>query len=436
MTSKASPSKNFEITREALYEQVWSTPIMHLAEKFGVSGSYLARVCTALNVPRPPVGYWQKKAVGKDRPRPDLPAALPGDPSSWTKDKALPPVLQRAVPAKSARTSKTKVARSGRHPMLIGVEVHYRKTRTNHENEFLKPYKQLLPDIVATKNSLEQAIAHANRLYNALEKNGHRVMIASASKDMRRIAIDEREVKQKDRQYGRYSFGTFWTPYRPTITYVGDVPVGLALTEMTERVTMRYSNGGYVRVTDKPRKHVRSWASDHTWTTEQDIPSGRFKLVAYSPLSGVDWTETWQETKEHRFSALVPTIIEKLESSEKRLRSLMAEAEVERVRRSREWEEQQERRKRQEDQRCVEQADAKSREHLSEIMNNWASTMAVERFFQEAQDRAERLDPEQRATVIERLELARAMLGTLDPLEHLEGWLAPDEIYKSKYDQG
>ncbi|MET4072466.1 hypothetical protein ABID58_007295 [Bradyrhizobium sp. S3.2.6] len=57
-----------EISREDLYEQVWTTPINQLAETFGVSGSYLARVCEALNVPRPPVGYWQKKAVGKAAP--------------------------------------------------------------------------------------------------------------------------------------------------------------------------------------------------------------------------------------------------------------------------------------------------------------------------------------------------------------------------------
>ncbi len=44
--------------RDELYDIVWSEPMMHAAKRFGVSGSYLARVCTMLNVPRPPQGYW------------------------------------------------------------------------------------------------------------------------------------------------------------------------------------------------------------------------------------------------------------------------------------------------------------------------------------------------------------------------------------------
>lgn len=53
------------VTREELYELVWSTPMIRVAEKFEVSGSYLARVCTELRVPRPERGYWAKLAVGK-----------------------------------------------------------------------------------------------------------------------------------------------------------------------------------------------------------------------------------------------------------------------------------------------------------------------------------------------------------------------------------
>ena len=65
------------ITREELYELVWSAPMIKVAEKFDVSGSYLARVCTALRVPRPERGYWAKLAVGKAPKRPALPEPQP-----------------------------------------------------------------------------------------------------------------------------------------------------------------------------------------------------------------------------------------------------------------------------------------------------------------------------------------------------------------------
>lgn len=53
------------VSREELYELVWSVPMVRVAEQFKVSGSYMARVCSALHVPRPERGYWAKLAVGK-----------------------------------------------------------------------------------------------------------------------------------------------------------------------------------------------------------------------------------------------------------------------------------------------------------------------------------------------------------------------------------
>ena len=68
------------ISREELYELVCLTPMIKVAEKFEVSGSYLARVCNELRVPRPELGYWAKLAVGKAPQRTALPEPLPGDP--------------------------------------------------------------------------------------------------------------------------------------------------------------------------------------------------------------------------------------------------------------------------------------------------------------------------------------------------------------------
>jgi hypothetical protein len=52
-----------QVSRETLYELVWSQPMLKVATRYGVSSSYMARVCTLLNVPRPERGYWAKLAV-------------------------------------------------------------------------------------------------------------------------------------------------------------------------------------------------------------------------------------------------------------------------------------------------------------------------------------------------------------------------------------
>lgn len=130
---------------------------------------------------------------------------------------------------------------------------------------------------------------------------------------------------------------------------------------------------------------------------------------------------------------MIPAIVRKLESAKDQLQALAIAAEEAALQRQREWDEAQERYRREEDRRRVAQALAESQKQLADIMGKWAATMSVERFFQEAEKRLESVESERRAQLRERLALARAILGTLDPLDHLEGWLAPEERYKSKY---
>lgn len=63
------------LTREELYERVWSTSINKLAGEFGISNVGLAKVCRRLDVPTPGRGHWARVASGQRVPRPPLPKA-------------------------------------------------------------------------------------------------------------------------------------------------------------------------------------------------------------------------------------------------------------------------------------------------------------------------------------------------------------------------
>lgn len=423
------------MTREDLYERVWATPINHLAEELGVNHYHLTRICEVLNVPRPPAGYWQKKAVGREAPRPDLPAALPGDQVRWTRGTPLSEPPPKRVYRRMERKAADRPHRPMRHPMLIGVDESFRKSRSDEKNEFLRPYKHLLPDIVASTDHLSAALDIANQIYSALDQKGHRVMFAPADQEMRRRHVDEQEVPRKDRKYGRYQTGSIWSPRRPTVTYVGSIPIGLVLTEMTERVTMRYFDGSYVREDSKLVRSARPWQLTNSWTTEQDLPCGRFRFVAYCPLANIEWSTSWQDTQSADLKSLVHSIVSRLENSETELQALIVAEEKAAAQRRKEWAEAHERYLRQEDRRAVERALAESKEQLADIMQKWAAATAVERFFQVAEKRLEQVDDERRAHVQTRLALARAMLGEQDPLAFLSDWLAPDERYQPKYPQ-
>jgi len=436
MTKGSEKDEVREVTREQLYDAVWSTPVNHLAEKYGVSGSYLARVCNSLNVPRPPAGYWQKKAVGKEGPRPELPEALPGDQLAWRKDQPLATPVRPRTPAKRNAVGRKKLAGSGRHPLLFQVEELFRRSRDIDEGDFLRPYKLLLPDLVSTDACLTKSLDLANKIYRALEQKGYRVLIAPTGEAMERADLRVQETPKQDLKYGKHSMGRIWAPHRPTIAYFGDTPIGLSLTEMTERVSLRWVNGKYVRDNSKSTKSLKSWQLTGSWTTERDLPCGRYRFTAYSPYRGVNWVRSWQEAEKADLAAMIPKIIRELEGAVERLKRLKQVADTAEAQQQIEWEQQRERWRRDEDKRRVEAALNASRTQLAEIMEKWNTAATIERFFQEVEARLETVDGSRRTMLQERLTLARSMIGMPDPLEFLESWVAPEERYRSRYLEG
>lgn len=186
------------ITRQDLYELVWSTPMIRVAEKFEVSGSYLARVCTELRVPRPERGYWAKLAVGQSPLRPALPEPLPGDPVVWSRTGELPaPAVQKPRQSPCPRVRRRARPVTGTHGLIRGAKELFLASRKVDDAEHLKPYKKLLVDITVSRSGLDKALAFANELFNALESAGHRVVIAPPDGRFRRERVQEKEDPPK-----------------------------------------------------------------------------------------------------------------------------------------------------------------------------------------------------------------------------------------------
>lgn len=61
--------------RNKLYEEVWTNPVVQVAEQYGVSNTAIKKICKALNVPVPPRGYWAKLKAGKKTKKTPLPKA-------------------------------------------------------------------------------------------------------------------------------------------------------------------------------------------------------------------------------------------------------------------------------------------------------------------------------------------------------------------------
>lgn len=419
------------VSREELYELVWSTPMTKVAEKFKVSGSYMARVCSMLRVPRPERGYWARRAVGKAPAQPPLPDAQPGDQLSWSQERELPqsPRPRVAPPATPSR-HRVRHSVTGGHRLIREAKEHFNGGRHVDEGQHLSPYKRLMVDVTASRAGLDKALAFANDLFNALESRGHPVVISPPVERFRRAHIEDHE-HLPEAQRSEYSYGNnrLWSPQRPTVAYVGAVAFGLAVIEMSERVELRYVNGKYIRESEYLLPKTAASLAHHTWRTSKDIPCGRLRLVVYAPYQGVDWMAMFQESKARPLTKDITAIVRSIEESAGIVVEKVKEEERQAELRRQQWKAQQEQWRREEDHRRVAQSVKESREQLEQIIQVWAKTVSLEQFFEGVQVRAQGLSETERHEILGRLQLAREFVGTQNPLEFFRAWKAPHERY-------
>jgi hypothetical protein len=425
------------LARQELYDLVWSEPMLKVGARYEVSSSYLARVCTLLNVPRPERGYWAKLAVGRAPPKPPLPDPLPGDPITWTRDGSMPTL--KAAPRlptelegatkerRKPRLPKTNIPAIGTHGLIRGAKIHFESGRPVDDGNHLKPYKKLLVDVTASKTGLDKALGFANDLFNALESVGYRVVLAPNGEQLRRGQIDELETPRKRQGYFH---SNLWSPYRPTLVYVGTVAIGLAIIEMSEEVLMRYVNGKYIRDADYVAPKSSRRYHDHTWTTAKELPCGRLRLVAYSPYWRASWQTSWQESKNSSLSREISQMIKAIENAAielvEKLKEADRQAEIARLERLAE----EEKRRQEEDRRRSQQSIKDSKDHLGQIIQSWGSAMTVERFLKDVEERAKMLPADECQQILERLRLAREFVGTQNPLDFFTSWKTPLERYQ------
>lgn len=62
------------LSREELFELVWSKPTSEVARELGVSDAAVGKLCRRLQVPKPPRGYWARVAAARTPKKPPLPA--------------------------------------------------------------------------------------------------------------------------------------------------------------------------------------------------------------------------------------------------------------------------------------------------------------------------------------------------------------------------
>jgi len=407
-----------EITREALYELVWSKPMFKISTQFGVSGSYLTRVCCRLKVPRPGRGYWARIAAGEKIPKPPLSMAQPGDEMVWAKGGGSVEFPLQSAPLSvefEKPRLKLKKIRSTSYALLIGMKSHFEAGKFSHEGSYLKPSKKLLIDLLSTKECLSKALSFANKLFLSLEAYGYHVGIATPAERLSRITPKKLESS--------ISWETLWSPLRCTVFHAGTLAIGLTIFEIFEEAEARYENGQYIKI----RHGVDYSARRTTWTTKHLFPTGKLCLHAYSPYHRVNWIKQWKEEVNHNLVGRIVEIIKDIEHEVPELIRKFNEGERQAEIEREQWRVEREQWLKEDAERRLKKAIDDSSKELFQIIERWDEVNRIERFFQDVERKAATVNDNEKLEVFERIKAAREFIGGVDALDYFMNWKTPEE---------
>ena len=308
---------HLQLTREGLYDRVWSTPMVKLAAEFGKSGRGLAKLCERHKIPVPQRGYWARIQHGQRPRRPPLAETKAGEDRKIVIHPTPPPEPASPVSPQAAEAIAAEKADVNRIHVVDVLESPHRlvkqaqaalRTRKTHPYG-VEPRRGDRLDIRVGPDSVDRALRIMDALVKALVGRGMRVHISD-------------------------DWGT------PTLVTVRGEEIRISLTEKLDRRERKLSR-------EERRKQVRG-----QWFGERYVysPSGRLALQVHGDSMRSVW-RSWRDGKRRKIEDRLNDFVEGLhlaveERQEERRQTVIRQAQwaEERARQEEEqrrrWEEQ------------------------------------------------------------------------------------------------
>jgi hypothetical protein len=147
-----------QLTREELYEKVWSIPTTKIAAELGISDVALKKRCDKLNVPKPPLGYWAKVAAGQTPPKMPLPA----EPK---------PVKYESLDAPVASKLSLPDDNQELHPVASELRVTL-LAATPDSNKRAKAEDRTIPRVIVSKPLIDRTAKALHVILTTIEARG------------------------------------------------------------------------------------------------------------------------------------------------------------------------------------------------------------------------------------------------------------------------
>jgi len=234
--------KPIVITRDELYNKVWSTPMIILAKDYGISDVALRKICKKLLVPVPKIGYWQKKRSGAKVDQAPLPT-LPKD-HRFTSHTIFKHT-HRETPKDNHQDSEIGTLieheKSQEHVIrvpgsLISPHPFVRKTEQSLKNAkpdikgLVRPRAKKCLDLYVSPQNVSRSLLIMDTLLKAYESRGYKVAVSDDENKTSVIIMDEdiqfsisesytRHVKELTPQQEKEKEKKPWMYYFPEYFY-------------------------------------------------------------------------------------------------------------------------------------------------------------------------------------------------------------------------
>lgn len=422
-----------DLSREELYELVWSTSRTRLAKQFSVSDVYVGKYCREQQIPMPQPGYWARTSHAKKvEPRAPLPTFDPF--ASNRRDRVNPDDLVESISPETARSlAPTRAERKNGptqlHRVLDGVRGYLEAGRHGYRNatiDYVRPRKRAIADIRVSFEGIGGGLVAANALYGSLEKSGYRVGVIHTEGlgIQSQVLYDPTKKHEPPHDYDKWS-----GPDRPTVTVVNGIYFGLTLFEIEESVDAVYSNDGYVRLSESQKKRYAN-----QYVAKRSFPTGRYGLIVYAPYSELEWSKTWLETRAGEMQSFASEVCAFLPKQVEHIQNLLVERDRLRSIRAREHEQAKARWERERIERIRNESYTKSIADLEERLKRWQHAQSVLAFLDACESSAQSEEPDVREQTLERVRKARELLSKDSARSLLKSWNTPDELFERRKD--
>lgn len=217
MGYEAKMKKTTTITREELYDLVWTTPMSRLTAEYAISDVGLKKLCVRHKIPTPPRGYWAQRDAGRTPSRPKLPASKDRSPIQLrvaTADEHVAVAKDAlALAIEEAKRPENRVSASDRFrspPQIVREAKDLLKDATPDDLGILERPSDCL-DIQVSRAQLSRALRIADALVRDFERRGWEVVVKA---DGTFVHVDGVPIAMTIEE----SLETFHLPPKPEIT--------------------------------------------------------------------------------------------------------------------------------------------------------------------------------------------------------------------------